>query len=61
MFHSIYFGKGIMGSHASLINKAEIWKVILYIQKLQYPNGKEVAAPVADSAAVAGVKVEVKK
>ena len=61
MFHSIYYGKGLMGSHASLINKAEIWKVILYIQKLQYPNGKEVAAPVADSAAVAGVKVEVKK
>ena len=52
MFHSIYYGKGIMGSHSSLVSKAEIWKIILHIKKLQYPNGVEVAAaPVADSTA----------
>lgn len=57
MFHSIYYGKGIMGSHSSQVSKAEIWKIILHIQKLQHPNGVEAAAPVvADSAAV--VKVE---
>lgn len=35
MFYSIYYGKGMMGSHASLLNKEEIWTVIHYINKLQ--------------------------
>lgn len=62
MFHSIYYGKGIMGSHASLVSKAEIWKIILHIQKLQHPNGVEVpATPVVDSVATAAVKVEAHK
>ncbi len=61
MFHSIYFGKGLMGSHASLVSKAEIWKIILHIQKLQYPNGKEVAVTVADSASLTAAKVDVIK
>ncbi len=52
MFHSIYYGKGLMGSHASLISKDEIWKIILHVHKLQYPNGKDLTATVADSAAV---------
>jgi mono/diheme cytochrome c family protein len=55
MFHSITYGKGIMGAHAPLLSKAEIWKVILHIQKLQYPNGKTTAV---DSAATVSVKVE---
>ena len=60
MFHSIYYGKGIMGSHSSQVSKAEIWKIILHIQKLQYPNGVQAPAPLAvDSAAV--VKVEAHK
>lgn len=60
MFHSIYFGKGIMGSHSSQLSKAEIWKVVLHIQKLQHPNGVEVAAaPVADSAATVAAAVKV--
>lgn len=58
MFHSITYGKGIMGAHNSLLDKAEIWKVVMYIQKLQHPNGIETAAPVADSAATAAIKVE---
>lgn len=62
MFHSIYYGKGIMGAHAPLVSKAEIWKIILHIQKLQHPNGVEVAsAPVADSVATGAAKVPAHK
>lgn len=57
MFHSITFGKGIMGPHASQLSKEERWKVILYIHKLQFPNGKSTAN---DSATVV-VKKEIKK
>lgn len=57
MFHTITYGKGIMGAHASQVSKDERWKIIMYIHKLQYPNGMETAAPVADStAASAGAK-----
>jgi mono/diheme cytochrome c family protein len=50
MFHTITYGKNLMGSHASQLSKDERWKVIMYIHKLQYPNGMPVAA-VADSTA----------
>lgn len=45
MFYSIYYGKGLMGAHASLLNKEEIWNVIHYIKKLQndkYPESESV-------------------
>jgi mono/diheme cytochrome c family protein len=35
MFHTITYGKGLMGSHASQLSKSERWKVIHYIQELQ--------------------------
>jgi len=35
MFHSITYGKNVMGSHASQLNKEERWKVVHYIQTLQ--------------------------
>ncbi len=34
MFHSITYGKNLMGSYSSQITVDETWKVILYIQKL---------------------------
>jgi mono/diheme cytochrome c family protein len=37
MFYSIYYGKGAMGSHASLVNKKEIWTLVHYIRKFQNP------------------------
>ena len=52
MFHTITYGKGIMGSHASQVNVNERWKIIMYIQKLQHPSG-ESAAPAKDSTATA--------
>lgn len=35
MFHTITFGKGNMGSHASQLNKEERWQVIWYVKSLQ--------------------------
>lgn len=56
MFYSIYYGKGAMGSHMSLINKKEIWTLVHYIRKFQNADyGKDgVVVPqpvVADSTA----------
>ncbi len=41
MFHTITYGKNLMGSHASQLTKTERWKVILYVQTLQNPGGKK--------------------
>ena len=35
MFHTLTYGKGVMGSHASQLNKEERWKVISYVKLLQ--------------------------
>ena len=35
LFYSIYYGKGVMGSHASLLNKKEIWTLVHNIRKFQ--------------------------
>jgi mono/diheme cytochrome c family protein len=50
MFHTITHGKGLMGAHAPLLSTEERWKVILYIQKLQWPNGKPMMTDTTASA-----------
>lgn len=35
MYHTIYYGKNMMGSHAGQINFVERWAVIRYVQKLR--------------------------
>jgi mono/diheme cytochrome c family protein len=35
MFHTITYGRNLMGSHASQLTKEDRWKVIQYIQELQ--------------------------
>lgn len=35
MFYSIYYGKGMMGAHAPIVNKKEIWTLVHYIRKFQ--------------------------
>jgi mono/diheme cytochrome c family protein len=35
IFYSIYYGKGMMGSHGSLINKKEIWTLVHYVRQFQ--------------------------
>lgn len=47
MFHSITYGKGLMGQHASQLNKEERWKIIHYIQELN-----KAAQPAPATAAV---------
>jgi mono/diheme cytochrome c family protein len=49
IFHSITYGKGMMGQHASQLTQEERWKLVYYVQKLQGPK----ATPAADSTAKA--------
>ena len=49
MFHSVTYGKGVMGSHASQLNKEERWKVIHYVQTLQ-KEGNEDSSNAEESA-----------
>jgi mono/diheme cytochrome c family protein len=50
MFHTITYGKNLMGSHSSQLNVEERWKVIRYVQTLQNPEG-EAEAPAAEGVA----------
>jgi mono/diheme cytochrome c family protein len=45
MFYSITYGKGMMGSYASQLNRKQRWEIIYYIQQ------KQLAAKAAASAA----------
>lgn len=56
IFHSITYGKGLMGNHASILSQDERWKLVYYVQKLQGP--KEVAS---DSTKVVAVADSTKK
>jgi mono/diheme cytochrome c family protein len=38
IFHSISYGKGLMGPHNSLLTTDERWKLVYYVQKLQGPK-----------------------
>jgi len=44
MYHSITYGKGLMGSHASQLSKLERWQVIEFVKCLQ----KGITAPEFD-------------
>jgi len=58
IFHSITYGKGNMGNHASILTQEERWKLVHYVQKLQGP--KETAAADSTKTAAAPVKEEKK-
>lgn len=38
IFYSIYYGKGMMGAHNSLVNKKEIWTLVHYVRQFQDAN-----------------------
>lgn len=59
IFHSITYGKGLMGNHASILTQEERWKLVYYVQKLQGP--KEAAATDSTKAGGLAVKEEPKK
>jgi mono/diheme cytochrome c family protein len=58
IFHTITYGKGTMGSHASQLTQEERWKLVYFVQKLQGP--KVAAGDSAKVAAPAEPKVEAK-
>ena len=58
IFHSITYGKGLMGSHASQLNQEERWKLVYYVQKLQGP--KEAATDSTKTLAAANTTVTAK-
>jgi mono/diheme cytochrome c family protein len=39
MYHTLEYGKNMMGSHASQLSQTERWKIIMYVQTLQKPAG----------------------
>jgi hypothetical protein len=45
MFYSITYGKGVMGSHNSLLNQKERWQVINYIKSIN--GGASIPDPIA--------------
>lgn len=60
MYHSLQYGKGMMGSHASQLTAEERWKILRYVQTLQNPGGV-VTTPVqavSDSAKVTSAAVD---
>jgi mono/diheme cytochrome c family protein len=38
IFYSIYYGKGAMGGHSSIINKREIWTLVHYVRRFMNPD-----------------------
>jgi len=38
IFHSITYGKGLMGNHATMLTQEERWKLTYFVQKLQGPK-----------------------
>lgn len=56
IFHTLTYGKGTMGSHASQLTQEERWKLVYYVQKLQGPK----ETPAADTAKAAAPAVAAK-
>lgn len=38
LFYSIYYGKGAMGGHGSILNKREIWTLVHYVRQFMNPE-----------------------
>ncbi len=53
MFHSITYGKGVMGSYASQVNRKQRWQLVKYIRTLQ-PKAATTPAVTADTTAKKG-------
>lgn len=55
MFYSITYGKGMMGSYASQLNRKQRWEIIYYIQQKQLA-AKAAAAPAPAAPATGATK-----
>ena len=49
MYHSVMYGKGMMGSYASQIDHRERWLVIAYVRSMQNAKKGAGASPVSDT------------
>lgn len=56
MYHTMEYGKNMMGSHASQITATQRWKVILYVQTLQKTAAAPAPADTATTAQATNVK-----
>ncbi|MES2430174.1 MAG: cytochrome c [Bacteroidota bacterium] len=61
MFHSITYGKGLMGSYASQLNRKQRWQVIQYVRTLQPKAVATAAAPAGTAKPTAAVADTTKK
>ena len=50
MFHSVTYGKNMMGSYASQVSTEQRWMIIHYIKEKQTASASTPAAPAKDSA-----------
>jgi hypothetical protein len=48
MFHTITYGKGLMGAHAPQLNKEERWKLVHFIRAKFMGKTPEVASKSMD-------------
>ena len=55
MFYSVTYGKNLMGSYASQLNRKQRWQVIAYIKQKQ-AEAKQAAAPVKEDKAAVTAK-----
>jgi mono/diheme cytochrome c family protein len=58
MFYSIYYGKGSMGAHNSIVNKKEIWTLVHYVRKFQDAKYGDFSAPEVEVTATDSVNLE---
>lgn len=59
LFYSIYYGKGSMGAHASIVNKKEIWTLVHYIRRFQDPEyGKALEEAAKNGGTIEAAPVE---
>src|SRR6185436_10510997 len=47
MFHTVHFGKNMMGPHSSQLTASQRWKIVMYVQTMQHTG---TAAAPADTA-----------
>lgn len=58
IFHSITYGKGLMGPHNILLTVEERWMLVHYVQKLQNPGGAAPVPAAGDTTAAAPEKAK---
>lgn len=56
MFHSITYGKNLMGSYASQLTRQQRWQIVKYIRELQGPAATDTAKAAAEASAPAAGK-----